>query len=437
MKNMKSQFNLLLFIIFLLATSLAIGQVSDTKTLKAEFTGKQAVSLVHSHGPVLVQKSTDNKTYVTAIMTATAKDQESLNLVFDHFNIKENEIGNKVDLQTKFDVESWNTNNNSSTIIFKDGEKVKGIKDLKISVTLLVPSLEELKLDNKYGDIQLETGNAKNISVQLFSGELNAKENVQKLDLQLKYSKAFMKNAAETNMVLFDSDVEMGNVGGTEVSSKYSSLELGDVAGNLVITAFDDKWEVGNVNGNLDISDKYSEFEFGMFREAKAMFFDASFTAVSGYKLHMADSKYSKYKIGEIKRMEFDLSFDDKVEIGDVGTLLCANTKYTEYIIDELKENFQLSKSFDDNVRIGLVSAKFKNIFLDGKYTKMDLRMDEAAEFEVYVNMQYGKFDHPQFDIKTQKEENSRTEITGYVGAETVNGSSLRISGFDNTVYWR
>ncbi len=436
MKNWKNPFNLFFILSFLLMTQIATGQISDSKTIKKEFSNKKVVALIHSHGSILVQKSPDNKVYITATISAKAKDRASLDIVFDHFEIQTGEAGEKLNLQTAFKVDSWNTNNNTTTIKFKDGTKVKGIKELKLSATLLVPDLRDLKLENKYGNIQVETELTSNLAVQLFSGELSSTGGCKNLELNLKYSKAKLHEAGETKMNLFDSDIAIGDITSAEVNSKYSEIEIGDVVGKLKLTSFDDKWEVGDVTGDLDISDKYSEFEFGSFRNAQATIFDGSLTAASGVDFNLANSKYSKYKIDKIGSMRFELSFDDKVEIKEAATLSAINSKYSDYKVEKLTSEFSIKQSFDDNINLDYVAASFNNIFLEGKYANLEMDIDDAAQFAVEVNLQHGKFNHPKFNIKTQKEVGEKIEMTGNMGGSSSN-SSLIIKGFDNTVDWK
>ena len=422
----------------LFLTQIAIAQVEDGKIIKDVYDGKKIVSLVHSHGPILIKKSPDNKVHIEASISASAKDRENLDILLKHFEIQSGGLGDRLDLSTVFQIESCNTVNNNSTIKFKDGAKAKGIKDFTISATLLIPDLNELKLNNKYGDINIDTEVSGDLSVVLFSGRLVASSLCNNLDLSMKYSKGFLQNAGDAKMELFDSDLIMGDLFSADINSKYSEVEMKNVGGNLTTRTFDDKWKVGHVKGKFKFEDKYSEFEFETFNEAEGSIFDGEIVAKSGSKLFLSNSKYTEYRIGSIYDFRSSISFDDEIEIGKVNSMTMDNSKYSEYRIEELTHSFFSTEAFDDNIRLEKVSSKFKTIYANGKYIKMDFHIDDGAQFSVDVNLQHGKFDHPEFDVRIHKEANNNLEIKGYVGGEKKDGENrLTIKGFDNAVYWR
>jgi hypothetical protein len=424
--------------LLLFLSQVAISQVEDSKIIKGIYDAKKTVALVHSNGPILVKKSPDSKVHIEASISVKAKDRENLNILFDHFEIQSGGVGDRVDLSTVFQIESCNTVNNNSTIKFKDGTKAKGIKDFTISATLLIPNLNELKLKNKYGDITIETEVPGELSVELFSGKLETNSLCKNLDLSMKYSKGFLQNAGNAKMELFDCDLIIGDLTTADIKSKYSEVEMKNVGGNMTVQTFDDKWKVGHVKGDFKFNDKYSEFEFESIQNAEGSMFDGEIVTGTANNLFLNDSKYSKYKIGNIREFKSSISFDDEIEIKKVNVVRTDNSKYSEYRIEALENSFFSADAFDDNIKIGRVSSKFKTIHANGKYVKMDFHIESGAQFSVDVNMQYGKFDHPEFDERIHKETGNNLEIKGYVGGEKKDGeNSLTIKGFDNTVYWR
>ncbi len=447
MKNWKNLFNNQFYFfskpwrtlcLLLFLTQVAFAQVEDGKIIKDVFGGKDYVSLVHAHGPMLVKKSPDGKVYVEAEIFVKARDRENVDVVLEHFEIDAGGLGNRLELMTAFKTQSWNTTNNSTTIKFKDGKKAKGIKDLVMTTTLLVPELSELKLKNKYGDINIDTEVSGDLSVTLFSGKLEASGPCKKLDLSMKYSKGFLQNVGEAEIELFDCDLIMGNLSSADVNSKYSEVELGNIGGNLSIQTFDDKWKAGRIMGEFKFNDKYSEFEFESLSEAEGSIFDGEIKANSIGKLFLKDSKYSKYKIGELNELRTTSSFDDKMEMEKAKSIVVDDSKYSEYDVEYLSHSFNIGESFDDNVHLGRVAADFKRIHLNGKYAKMEFQIEDGAQFAVDVDLQHGKFDHPEFDVRIHKEYSNKLEIKGYVGSEKKTPENiLSIKGFDNSVYWR
>jgi|GEM_PF-4372748 len=98
-------------------------------------------------------------------------------------------------------------------------------------------------------------------------------------------------------------------------------------------------------------------------------------------------------------------------------------------------------QSFEDAVRLDKVSAEVGYIFMEAKYSKLDMDIAEGAQFEFLVDMQYGKVDFPErrVEIRKHEENNNRLSIVGRVGP-VLSGSevkTVKIRGFQNTVTWR
>ena len=430
--------NSVLFFALLFFTQTIIAQVEDSKTVKKDFAPEDIVRLQHAHGPLVVKNSTNGKVHIEAVFSAKAKDRENLDIFLDHFNVKSSTKGNLLEISTTSEIESWNSNNNVTTIKFSDGKKAKGIRDIVMSATLFVPDLEELQLKNKYGDIDLDAKAPDNLIVDLFSGKLETANPIKDFDLTIKYGKCYIADVKNSKLNLFDSDLRTGHLGNTEVLSKYSECEIMDVSGDLLMQTFDDKWEMKDISGLFKFNDKYSEYKLETFGSAEGTVFDGEVVATSGKKLTLHDSKYSKYKISHLDELVGYAIFDDDFEIGNILSIDVKNSKYSSYRIDGLKDTFSSSQAFDDEIKIGKIAANFDDIFMEGKYTKMDFYIDKDAQFAVDVNLQYGKFDHPDFDVRIHKEVNSKIEMKGFVGAEqSDNSKKLTIKGFDNQVYWK
>lgn len=450
MKNWKNQFRefiknrlpkfyevIFIFCVLFFNAQLITAQVEDSKTIREEYSGKQSVDLTHAHGPLLVKKSPDDKVYVEATISAKAKDRGNLNVLLEHFEINGGGLGTRLEVATDMQIANWNSRNGITTIKFKNGDKVKGVKDLVLSATLLVPDLKALELKNKYGDINIDTEVSGDLTVNLFSGKLETNGLCNNLDLTIKYGKGYLPNAGEAKVTLFDSDVIIGELFSADFNSKYSEVEIDNIGGDLNIQTFDDKWKVGHIKGDFNFNDKYSEFEFETFNNAEGSMFDGEIVAKSGNALRLDNSKYSKYKIGELASLDSKIAFDDFVEIEKINSVQASDSKYTEYRIGSLKDVFDLH-AFDDEVKIERIAADFNTIALDGKYTTMDFDIEEGGDFSVDVKMQYGKFDHPDFDVRIHKEINSKIEIEGQVGKEKgTDANRLTISGFENKVFWK
>lgn len=426
------------FATLILPSPAAFAQVEDSKTLTAIYDSEQIVRLRHAHGNMEVKKSPDDKVYIETVITAEAKSAENLANFLAQFQIQGNAKGNALEVLTVSQISSWSTKNNVSTITFKNGRKVKGIKKATLTASLLVPDVEELQLSNKYGDIELATTVSNKLTVELFSGNLITSNDIQHLDLTLKYGKSTLVNVNSAKVTLFDSDINMGNLTDGTFNSKYSKVKINNIETSLTSTTFDDKWEIGQIKGPFKFHDKYSEFYIGEFTQMEGTIFDGKVEASIGQSLKLNDSKYSSYRIKELKDLSGHIIFDDDFRIDQIEQVNITNSKYTSFEVGILKYTCNLAQSFDDHIELKQVAASMQNIFLNGKYTKMALNIEEGAQFMVEVNTQYGHFNHPDFDIRVRKENHNKLELSGFVGPEMDNtDKKLTIKGFDNTVNWQ
>jgi hypothetical protein len=438
MKDWKKAFSLTLLLTSVFSAAL-FGQQDHNKTIKKDFERKPEVNIAHRYGPLVIKKSTDGKIHLQAALNIKGK-QESAEAVFEEFDLHTEENSNRLEVNTRFEVSTWNSVNGKTTIKFKNGARVTGLHDVKINLTVFLPDVQTINMENKYDKIVLEDDFAGALNVVLYSGELSAR-NIGDLTLDLKYGKANFQKGGKMKWTIYDSEIRAGDLAGGEVSSKYSEVELANVAGSLSLETYDDKWKVGDVGANLEIDDKYSEFRFGNLEAVKLHLYDANFEAMKIKDISIEDTKYSEYKIKRAKSFQLRESFDDEFDIEILEGLNAFRSKYSEYKIGTLISTFSLTDSFDDAAKLYQVAADFNNIFLDGKYTELDVNIDESAEFKVSVEMEYGKFDYPEkkVDVRIYKEKDSQLLVEGFVGPEqrTPPFDVLSVRGFDNTLIWR
>ncbi|MBI1227042.1 MAG: hypothetical protein GC192_17555 [Bacteroidetes bacterium] len=443
MKLWKKGFSLLLFLAVAWAAmqSFALGKIERNKVIKKDFAGKAEIVALHQYGPLAVKKSPDGKVHLTAEMLLTGSNEAEMEEVLNRFDIAVQESANELRLTTDLGIQSCNTINNRMTIKYKDGQKVKGVNNFKVNMTLEVPNPEKLTLENKFDRIELTDDYAGALRVELYSGDLLA-ANLGNLDLNLKYGKVKAKNIGKAKLVIYNSEMRVGDVASAEVSSKYSKYELGNVAGDLHLETYDDKWQVGDVNGKLSLNDKYSEFKFENIGEVEmSTIFDAEFLAEKVGDMSIRDTKYSEYKLTAVGRVKLDNVFDDDYRIAEIGSLEASNSKYTEYRVQQLGSNFNLGQSFDDTVELEQVSAGFSYIGFDGKYTEMTVSIADGAQFQLDVDMKYGKVKYPEKRVEMMKylEKDNQTVVQANVGSPQTSGkiNSLKMRGFDNTLEWR
>ncbi len=443
MKNWRNGFSLLLLtaLVWAVMQSFAPAKIERSKVIKKDFDAKSEVVASHQYGPLTIKKSTDGRIHLEAEMLLAGSDEASVEEVLARFDVRVKESDNELRLETDLGIESCNSINNKKTIKYKDGRKVKGINEMKVKMTLWVPNPAKLKLDNKYDRIELADDYAGELRVMLYSGDFVTANLGGSLDLDLKYGKARMGNIDKAKLKIYDSKVTVGNLSEARIDSKYSEYVLGNVGVDMNLVTYNDKWQVGNVGGQLKLEDKYSEFQFGNIGGASMVFFDATFIAEEVGDVEIRDTKYSEVKLAKVGRLKLGQVFDDDYRVKVAGSIEVEDSKYTEYRVGKLGKQFTIAQSFDDTVELESVAADFNKIGIDGKYTELAVSIAEGAQFQMDVDMKYGKISYPESRLEISKhlELNNQTTLRGSVGAAQTGGqvNGLKLTGFDNTLNWK
>lgn len=449
-------------------------QVNKEKKIDKTFTGKHVLEVNHKYGDMEVRASSDNSIKVDVRLSIEAKTEEDAQKVADNFKMDFQESGENLAITTNFETSNWNTNNGITSIEFKDGSKVRGLKNIELFFTLYVPRLERLKLSNKYDDIRIYDDLTTDLSVELNSGVFQGENIKGNVTLDGKYSKMKMKNASGNIKVnLYDTDLDMGNAQKVDIISKYSGVILGDIAGithdsyddnvkvgvntgeftlktkyseytingatKADINSYDDVIDVGDVKGGLMIETKYSNLKVGTFTNATINSYDDDIILGGGEKSNLkVESKYSQYNISKLDQLEFTGSYDDEMNISELGSFK-AISKYSEFTIDRLDKSLSLSSN-DDDLSVGQFGPKFTGATLDGKYSTFDLKLPSGFKYQLEATMTYGKIEYPQdnFEYRVHIEKGDTREIKGKIKGATDSSPKIVITdAHDCQVYLR
>ncbi len=427
---MKNAFNIL--ILCLLVTSLAFGQEAQKKTITKVFSGKQRVSVTHRYGPLQVVKSGDGQLRFTAVLSARTKEPGDMELLEKQFDLEIIESTSILDIKTHFQIENWNSRNGIISLKFRDGSKLKQVKDLEIGFLLEVPDLEELSLANKYDEIIIKEDINADLNVNLYDGRLQTANLGGQLKLETKYSKGSIGNFTNGELNFYDSDFNLGNAQNVRLTTKYSKLQFSDV-GAFTIESYDDKITWDNVQGDISILDKYSDFVGGSFANGKFELHDSKVTLRDGGNLQLK-SKYTKFRFEKLQSLTFELSYDDKVEIVSLGSLK-SKSKYTDYKIGELKSGLSVN-SYDDDFEIGRFIGPLQGIEFTGKYSDITLLLPESIEYRLEAYAKYGKIQYAESALETNyyKEKNDEVEIKGKTKNASDSSPLISINSYDGKI---
>lgn len=421
---------ILLFLLSIVAGP-TIGQQAFSKKYEESFENVDFAKLKHRNGLLQIRKSDDGKLKVTATISLTAGSQTEADVVFDHFKLDSDQLGDRVSIETEFKTKKWNSNNGVANITFVDGARVKDIRDLKIDFVVYTPKLEELAVEHKYGPIKIEDDLAEELKLELYEGRLEA-ENVEgRFFLDMKYSKAVVGNFGTAELVMYDSKLFAENGGNAAFDMKYSEVELKNL-GNVSIKSYENKIEFANI-GNLQLEDKYSDYVVGNFGNAVLDAYESDFQMMRGGNFQ-AKSKYSKYDIESLGNMSFEFSYEDKVKVRKLSRLIGAS-KYSNFDIGVLGNKLAL-EAYEGTVNIEEFAGPIEEINFNGKYTDLELDLPTDTKFWLDAEVQYGRFSFPDglVEVDYYHEKNDKLEIKGKVKGSTDDSPKIRINAYEGRI---
>lgn len=130
-------------------------------------------------------------------------------------------------------------------------------------------------------------------------------------------------------------EIWMPKTADLKLNSKYSNIELEKQGGNVVLDLYNDKVFSGSISGDLNITAKYTSFEFKDCKDITANFYDCNFTSLEAGKCEYI-SKYSKISSTSVMDLTID-SYTDKFTFETCGNI-DIKSKYTDLKTKEAKE---------------------------------------------------------------------------------------------------
>jgi hypothetical protein len=408
-------------------------QPEFSETIRIETTIDPVGHLAFSNRTFNTKIKTWDKDYVELQMSVELKanKQEDINetlLAIREIEFKGSSARRFID--TKF-WESVNCNSNRHKIKLMTGETVV-LKKFNVENVLFIPKTISLAIESKYADIEMEdlAGEA---NFKIYSGKIYCGTIGGKTKLDLRYSKAFIENLPETDIKLYDSDIEVATCGNLTIESKYSKIEI-ENTGDIQFESYNDKFNIEQL-GVVKGTAKYTEFDFGPTTNLDINFYDSDLKCTSTGKVQ-AKSKYSDIDVESAEEVNIDVSYDDSYSFGRVASMSVRESKYTEYALAWVAGDIALS-GYEDKLRIENISGEFHHIIINNKYGDFMLNLPEEIACRLLVDMKYGNIDYPaeRFERKTYIKENSSL----FMDASTKNydekpGRLIEIKGYSNKV---
>jgi hypothetical protein len=312
------------------------------------------------------------------------------------------------------------------------GEKTIRYSKFRMKGELWIPKGCNLDLKSKYSGIELEDLDGKSsfklYNDKLFGGNINGN-----IKIEAKYSTLELKNLKDIEAVLYNVDIEAGDIGSMKVSSKYSKFHAGN-AGELDINAYNDKFSFGNT-GDIKFIDKYSDLVTGESGSVEIDCYNSTIIASSMEDFELK-SKYSKFKIDKVKDFNIINSYNDNFKIDLLNTLNITESKYSTYKLDEIVNSLSIGNGYSDKLTILKSGREFKGMKVAGKYLNIQMAIDKGLDYRFKANVNYPNFDinESSMNVKSKIKESSKLEMEAIKGTENESMPEIIINGYNISV---
>ena len=419
----------ILLFMLLSSTVLLEAQIKKERKINKTFTGKNNIKIEHTRGPVYVLKSNTNEVKLDITISVEAMNEADAKLVLDNISVDIEDVSNRLAIESKTNIQSYNSTNRSTKVKFKNGTTVKNARNIKSVLTIYVPDLEKLFVANKYDDVNIDDNITSDLTLNIYSGRVDIGNINGNLELEMKYSKGEIGNFQDGDLNLYDCNLRIGAGKILNLASKYSELKLKEFS-KVDLDCYDDNLEIGNIAGDLTLTDKYSEFEFGNFNNAKMDLYDTNISLEQGNDLQLK-SKYSEIKLQKLSSLNFELSYDDNTRINELGSFY-AESKYSEFSFGQLESGLTMN-SYDDDVRVTKFTGPLKTLKFTGKYSELTMAIPSTISYKLEATLTYGKLDFPKdkFTTSLNQKNSSKFEFKGAMKDSNDSSPTIEIEAYD------
>ena len=288
-----------------------------------------------------------------------------------------------------------------------------------ISESYSVSSSDKLKINNRYGEVVINTWNQNKITVdiKIEAWGKSRDQAQQQLDrIHIEYGKtggliSFLteidnnkknwnwgnnKSGFEINYTV---NMPKGNP--LDLSNKYGSIQLADFDGDLDLTLGYGSITAGNISDkDASITIKYSKASFKDIGGGELTFrYSGNITVRNAGKINLSD-RYGGVKFESVKEIDADIAYSG-LKIGTLEKSMSLKARYA-------------------GSSVGKVNAGFKSIDVDTAYGSCSLGFAKNTDFDFDIEARYGGFKNGLSNVYMHKsiKRNTSAEYEGNHGTK-------------------
>ncbi len=350
---------------------------------------------------------------------ASALNEYLSNLVFSHSAT-----------DVAFDNRFWS---NRNTILGRTTIKLKNGKTISLSSfdmrgELWIPKGCSLVFSSKYSEINMENFSGQS-RIDLYNDNFYGNNMGGKTEITDKYSTIEFKDVNDLKANLYNSRLDGGNTGELDIESKYSRIAF-RTTGNIKIDGYNDKYTFSKT-GNITIAAKYTDLKADGAEDADINFYEGTVAIVTVKDLAI-NSKYADYDFDVAGKCTISSSYNDRLSVARLSSLVISESKYCSYKIDNLAGVLTESEGYNDKFSIGAVGNDFSKLLVNGKYLEVSLGIPRNMDCRFKANITYADLDINESSFKPVVKiiQGSKTEYDAVKGTEKEGMPLIEADGY-------
>ncbi len=323
----------------------------------------------------------------------------------------------------------------------------KHTKEKKIEKQFTVNKDALLKVNNKYGNIDITTWNQNRIEIEVTittngDDESEVQKKLDEISVEFSGSKSMV--SAETIIPSKSSSWSIWGGKSKNVNMKINYLIKMPLTNSVILDNSYGAISLDVLEGNASISCDYGKFIIGELKGANnTLNFDYTNNSTIGYvKNIQINADYSGFVIDRAEQIALNGDYT-KSEIKEVGKLAynCDYGKVTVGSVDEISgDGSYLSTSIENvskrmNIQAGYgkisvdrLGKDIKNVKIKSKYTGIKLGYDAASSFDLNAVLFYANLKGKEhFSFSVESDRATSKEYRGHYGQKN-SGNTIDIT---------
>ena len=281
-------------------------------------------------------------------------------------------------------------------------------KEKKVKGQFSVNSNDKLLIENKFGDITINTWDKNEITVDITittkaKSEEKAQAMLDKISIEedtrvkethkIRYKTKFENTTGNTNGEIdIDYVINMPRKNPIDIKNEFGDVTLGDFEGEMQMAVSYGKFKAGKIKGdkkNIKVSFggvTIDNIETGYLQTSYS---DIFITTAENIEIK---NTFGNSEIASVKTLKVNQSYGD-LKVGAAGEL-SGSVEFADLEVKKLSKSADLSLQYCGQADFKEVEASVSSIKIKAGFSDIRIKLDRSSSFSVDITSKFGDVDN-------------------------------------------